>query len=63
MHKSSKAAQIEELFQEYLKFRQTMDHEDALSQFDYLHKITFSRLKKHVVDNYVGNVEKPEAAS
>jgi hypothetical protein len=60
----SKADKIQELYKDYVALLERgMSPEQAISEFSYLHAITLSRLKKRIVDNSVGDVDKTESAS
>lgn len=52
MSKSKQDDKIQTLFNEFVELTaQGMTIEQALAQFDYLHPITFARLKKRVLQN------------
>lgn len=66
MHKmsQSKTDKVQELYNEFQDLvNRGMTIEQALAEFEYLHPITLSRLKKRIVENSVHNVDKKEEAS
>lgn len=61
--KEKRLNQVVELFNEYLDLRNSgMCHYEALAHFDYLHSITFSRLKKYI-DTRLNDIEKKETGT
>ena len=53
---------IHELYLQYLQLRSIMGHAEALGHFDYLHPVTFSRLKAYIASQHDGGSGSSEQA-